>query len=532
MNSDRKSSNKLISFLENQSHWIIALSAVMILCFTLLPFDFAIPYNFSWHYVHDNFRQTTSLNDLVVNVFFFMPFGLGLAAFLHKKNQLILQIIILVFCFGFFLSLFVEIGQLFLISRSSTYTDLLTNSLGGVLGGIIFFLLTKLDRQVFQSFSFLKVFRNSLIRLKSLTILWLCYFFLMSFLLMNMQNSTKLSNWDLKFPLIIGNEATGDRGWTGQISYLCITEKSFSKNQIEQQLKNNNSCTTSNQESDRFITAYSFLDSQKSYPELTQNLPHLENKKNNISPVKNTGIVVDRQNWLKTKIPAIKLTQKLQDSSQFTLFTQIATNNCEQEGPARIISLSQNHMVRNLTIAQWRKDLTLRVRMPLTGTNGKKPEIRIRNFFKDTNYHQLAIAYDGLRLRTYVDRIENAHKLYLGSEAALFWSVFAIIAEKMYLNVAHDPFYHLLYYGLIFAPSGICLGLISNLLRTRLLGWLILTLGGLIIPPLLIEAIIASNSNRFWNWNYLSLGITVLTISFLLTKWLSHSQKLSLRNRV
>jgi hypothetical protein len=283
--------------------------------------------------------------------------------------------------------------------------------------------------------------------------------------------------------------------------------------------------------SDDFIAAYSFLDSQKSYPELTQNLPELEQTQNNFAPVKNIGIVVNSENWLKTKIPALKLTQKLQDSSQFTIFTKIATTNFQQEGPARIISLSQNHNWRNLTIAQWRKDLTIRVRMPLTGVNGKKPEIRIKNFFNDTNYHQLAIAYDGLRLRTYVDRIENAHKLYLGLEAALFWSVFAIIAEKMYLNVANDPFYHLLYYGLIFAPLGICLGLISNLLQTRLSGWLTLTIGGLIIPPLLIEAIIASNSNRFWNWNYPSLGITFITISFLLTKWLSHPQKLSLKAR-
>jgi glycopeptide antibiotics resistance protein len=531
MNSDRNSPNKLISFLENQSHWIIVLSVVTILCLTLLPFDFAIPYNFSLQYILDKFRQVTSWDDLVLNVFFFVPLGLGLAAFVHKRNRFNLQILIAVFLVSFCLSLLVEVCQLFLISRNSSFTDILTNSLGGILGGIIFLLLARFDRQVWQGFSFLKVFHNSFIKLKSLTIFWLCYFFLISFLLINVENHTDLSNWDLKYPLVIGNESTGDRSWIGQISYLCITEKSLSKEQIERQFQNKNSCTTLAQKSDDFIAAYSFLDSQKSYPELTQNLPELEQTQNNFIPVKDTGIVVDRENWLKTKIPVLKLTQKLQDSSQFTIFTKIATTNFKQEGPARIISLSQNHNWRNLTIAQWRKDLTIRVRMPLTGVNGKKPEIRIRNFFNDTNYHQLAIAYDGLRLRTYVDRIENAHKLYLGSEAALFWSVFAIIAEKMYLNVADDPFYHLLYYGFIFAPLGICLGLISNFLQTRLLGWLTLAIGGLIIPPFLIEGIIASNSNRFWNWNYLSLGITFITISFLLTKWLSHSQKLSLRAR-
>jgi glycopeptide antibiotics resistance protein len=249
MNSDRNFPNKykLISFLENQSHWIIALSAVTILCLTLLPFDFVIPRNFSLRYILDNFRQATSWDDLALNVFFFVPLGIGLAAFGRKRNQLNWQIITTGFLVSFCLSLLVEVCQLFLISRNSSYTDILTNSLGGILGGIVFLLLAKFARQVWQIFSFLKVFRNSFIKLKSLTILWLCYFFLIAFLLINVQNYTDLSNWDLKYPLVIGNESTGDRSWSGQISYLCITEKSLSTEQIERQFKNKNSCTTSAQ---------------------------------------------------------------------------------------------------------------------------------------------------------------------------------------------------------------------------------------------------------------------------------------------
>lgn len=530
MNSDRNFKNQLISFLEKQAHWIVITSVIIILGVTLLPFDFSIPQDLSFRYVFNRFRQTTNEEDLIVNIFFFMPLGLGLAAFWHKKNRLNWLIILTIYLINFSLSLFVEICQLFLISRAPTFTDVVTNSLGGCLGGILFWFLASFQQESLQCFSFLKIFRDPFIQLKSLTVFWLFYFFLMAFLLFNVQDSTKLSNWDSKFPLLVGNEATGDRSWSGQISYLCISKNSFNKEKIAQ-LIHDNSCTSlaeTSPQSDNFITAYSFLDSQVAYPELTHNLPELEIQETYPVSVKNTAIVLDQKNWLKTKIPALKLTRNLQDSSQFTVLTKIATNNFKQEGPARIISLSQNHLVRNLTIAQWRKDLTLRVRMPLTGINGKKPEIRIRNFFNDSNFHTLAIAYDGLRLRTYVDQVENAHKLYLGSEAALFWSVFSIIAEKMYLNVANDHFYHLLYYSLIFAPLGICLGLIAKLLQTRLIGWSIFLIGGLIMPPLIIEAIITSNSNRFWNWHYLSLGLTVLTVSFMLTKWLNKTSKISL----
>ena len=515
MKSEPNFARQLIYFLESKALFIIAISTVAILFVTLLPFDFSIPYNFSLKYIYSNFLETTYIFDLIVNVILFIPLGLGIAAWLNKRKFSKAKIIKITSLASLSLTLTVEVCQLFLVSRNPSLSDLVTNSFGGFVGAFLFFNLIKYQQKLSQLFSFLTIFRSRNLQFKGLIILWLSYFFLMSFLLMSIDNRTKVSNWDTNFYLVVGNEATGNRSWSGKIAYLCISQKSFYQQQLEKILANENSCKILENDPDNLLTAYSFSDGQKLVLD-PQNTTSLEDS---------TGIIVNPKHWFKTKNPASELTRNIKNSSQFTIITKIATANLTQEGPARMISLSKNQYWRNLTIAQWRKDLSIRMRTPLTGGNGTKPEIRINNFFTDTNFHQIAISYNGTRFKIYVDEVAKPESLYLGSEAALFWSIFSIIAEKMYLKPANNSFYIILYYALIFAPLGFLWGAISNFLHTRLLGFIAFLIGGLIIPPLIIETIIANSSDRYWNGSYLSIGIAVIIISFLVTKLLFNKRQ-------
>lgn len=516
MKSEPNLARQLIYFLESKALFIIALSFVGILFVTLLPFDFSIPHNFSLKYIYSNFIETTYIFDLIVNVILFIPFGFGIAAWLNKRKFLRAKSIRIAFLASSSLTLTVEVCQLFLVSRNPSLSDLVTNSFGGFFGAFLFFNLIKYQQQLSQLFSFLTVFRSRNLQFKTLIILWLAYFFLMSFLLISVDDRTKISNWDTNFYLVVGNEATGNRSWSGKIAYLCISKKSFYRQQLEKILAQKNSCQALENDPDNLLTAYSFSDRQK-FAIDSQNSTSLK-ERDTTSLENSTGIIVNPKHWFKTKNPASELTREIKDSSQFTIITKIATANLTQEGPARIISLSKNQYWRNLTIAQWHKDLSIRMRTPLTGGNGTKPEIRINNFFTDTNFHQIAISYNGTRFKIYVDEVAKAESLYLGSEAALFWSIFSIIAEKMYLKPANNSFYIILYYGLIFTPLGFLWGVIYNFLHTRLLGFITFLIGGLIVPPLIIETIIATNSDRYWNSSYLTIGLAVIIISFLLTK--------------
>jgi len=84
------------------------------------------------------------LSDIIINLAGFIPFGLALAAMLVKfggfvrKHGILITVVI-----GFIVSLFIEITQAWLPSRSSSLLDLLLNTLGTLIGAMIFLLLCK-----------------------------------------------------------------------------------------------------------------------------------------------------------------------------------------------------------------------------------------------------------------------------------------------------------------------------------------------------------------------------------------------------
>jgi len=526
---------QLIDFIDYRSIRIVMLNAVIIVFVTLIPFNFRIPPNLdlyvdlSWQEWATHFKRTVNSADIVANILLFMPLGFGCTAFLSRHGlfrvrsdrtqKSIFVSMLMSLAAGFFLSLAVEFGQIFLISREASTIDLTTNSLGTLIGSFLFCLLIIGRPRYEKSFARFDFLTLRSAQFKVISCLWIGYLALMVALLVNVQDLTKLSNWDSDFPLLIGNEATRDRPWKGQIDNFCIADQALSRSQIDSFLQTQNSCSTLTNAA-ALMSAYSFAEARSSYPDLKGELPRLEVQTKDSAKVIHSKGVISPNRWFKTPGAVPKLNNGIQKSSQFTLFTKIATASLNQRGPARIISLSKDAFWRNLTLAQWHDDLSLRVRMPLTGTNGKRPEIRINNFFLDTQFHQLAIAYDGIRMQFYLDRIQNQESLYLGSEAALFWSFLSLFADKIYLNPDLDLGNQLVYYLVIFAPLGIFWGMLFKLLQLRSRAYLSLVLSGLVVPPLLIEGLI-STMNRAWSWSYLGLGCFVMMGSFVLTKFYS-----------
>ena len=514
---------KLLIWLKKHSKLLILLNLLLIIILTWMPFNFAIPLNFSWLTVIKEFRETpytSNTTDITANVLFFIPFGVAWGAWFanHLKLNRWFTVLIVVSLLSFSLSLTVETGQLFLVCREPGLMDLATNSLGGLLGASMFLLIERFQQLVIRFLQMWAIFRRPQILLRILIILWLAYLGLMSWLLIDVADRNQLDNWQPDFPLVIGNENTGDRPWTGTINQLCIADRSLDLTHIRQAI-GKNLCQKLVQTAE-FSSHYDFAPFKQNYPDLAQNSPALQSLKTTISD-KNLGITLGEHNWLKSITPPVSLNQRIKASSQFTLITEIAPDNFQQEGPARIISLSQDLHHRNLTIAQSRQDLSLRLRMPFTGSNGKQPEIRLNKFFLDTKPHTkphpLAIIYDGWELHFISDR--SIQTLYLGSEAALFWSVFGIIGEKMFLIVNVDWLNKILYYSFIFAPLGVSFGLIYRLLKTSQIGAIALIISGLVVPPLLIEGMIISTSDRNFSWQYPLLGLAVLSISFCLTRF-------------
>lgn len=129
----------------------------LILFLTIIPRDFSLNPNYKnvipLQYPFDNLRPFNDLFlmrkgaviDIVLNILMMIPFG-----FLYSKvknNNNLFKVVVITFLFSLFIESFQLITSIFLIyQRSFDVTDILTNTLGGLLGYSFYKILIKLKQ--------------------------------------------------------------------------------------------------------------------------------------------------------------------------------------------------------------------------------------------------------------------------------------------------------------------------------------------------------------------------------------------------
>ncbi len=125
---------------------LIGISLLAIAALTLFPYDFFIAEtgaNFSWAKLIESQPSYLSIKEVGANVALFVPLGFGIAQAvsprpnLHSRRSafgrtLVSLLVTLILSFAVTLS--VESLQIFLPSRSATYSDLIANTAGGGIG--------------------------------------------------------------------------------------------------------------------------------------------------------------------------------------------------------------------------------------------------------------------------------------------------------------------------------------------------------------------------------------------------------------
>jgi glycopeptide antibiotics resistance protein len=276
---------------------------------TLFPYDF-----FFWEMVNqltleeiiELLKTPTNLQDIILNLLLFIPFGFGFAGVLEYGKPGKFQSILLILIASLGLSLTVEILQFCLPGRTSTPVDLLTNTLSGVGGSLLFnsfgnYFLTQCQHGV----NWIK----RRLSIPILTIFFISYFSLSCWLSIPLQNTEKfwsLGNWNTNFPLILGDELSGGRLWKGKIDQFCITNKTAYNPEISAILISENPCDTLSQSQEILYAAVQ--------PEFSQFSVH-------------------------------QLNQALRQTAEFTLSIQLATASSHQLGPARILSISKDFLI-------------------------------------------------------------------------------------------------------------------------------------------------------------------------------------------
>ena len=169
------------------------------------------------------------------------------------------------------------------------------------------------------------------------------------------------------------------------------------------------------------------------------------------------------------------------------------------------MTLSGDPGRRNFTLGQSRSELVFRLRTPLTGENGYRPELVVPGVFSNHARRHLVVTYDGLDLLTYVDGIRSAHLMRLGLGAAAFAPLLDRFPRASYA-------YSILFYAVLFLPAGM---LLSRAARAdaRLRLQILVGVTGIVGYSLGFEAFLIGVSGRPFNWSNVFWAATFSTFA-------------------
>ena len=428
---------------------IIICSALLIAFVTLFPFNFVWQEGISSGNIFRYFHHPSNIADFIGNIVLFIPLSFSISGWFRRRRLSQVAIIITVVCLSFSFSIAIEILQVFLPSRSPTYSDVLANTLGGLGGWSIFEVWcatilghhTTITDAVVRSLSVQKIF-GLLVAYIAITLL----------LSIPNPNASSLSNWETNFPLVIGNEATGDRPWEGKISQLWISDRALTQGEVQQAFSDPQ---FSEKLGNARLANYEFS-GVENYRDRAGNLPNLIWKGDSLKLDQANLASLNSHQWLETPEPVTILSQQIRQTSQFSIGVTLATAQLHQTGPARIISVSDSPDQRNLTVGQESDNLIFRLRTPKTGENGRNPVVILPNLFNNKDWHQLIITYDGFHFTCYIDDVQNFKSINLNFPIPLFGRLsFLWNQHKLYLYPTLLSINKILAYSIFFIPIGI-----------------------------------------------------------------------------
>jgi VanZ family protein len=536
--------------LANCGLGIVTINVVLILIAALFPFDFDSRDNSSITNLVSRFYGWGDLYDWLQNILLFIPFGFSLASLMQKATlkQVANSAGVLIVSAG--LSVTVEISQLFLPGRFPAFVDIIANAAGGLTGFFCF----RLSRSKIRAWLVcLAKHRHQYFSFNRLTGTLIAYFVVACLVSFIAATRGALDMWGEDFPLLIGNERTGDRPWVGSISELSIADHAIPQEDVERAFSEAGYWHTLGDS----LMGYYRLSGRGSYQDQAGNLPDLswrisEGLKKQEGQLlaedystrpdlDAAGVFLSSKRWLETTTPPTFMIDSIRKTSQFTLSMKVAAAEIWQHGPARILSLSENPYVRNLTIGQDKADLIFRIRTRLTGHNGSSPELIVPNVFTDTSSHRILVVYDGRYFRVYIDDVDRSFSLEMVDVAimnpgVMFKSLFSSALPHYFavnLSLINTFAYKILYLALVFLPMGAVVGLITLIMRGRLRTFGPLAVIWILLPAITLEWVFASARTSGMEFDNIIISLTISTTAMLLfrlwaTTWLFNQFVLSL----
>lgn len=386
---------------------ILVVGAAAIAYFTLFPFDVSIG-DLADAVPRLDPSRLSLVRDVLLNVVLFTVFGYGLAGSGVLRMTGAPWKIGGTAIAGLILSTAIEVVQGWTLVRFPAITDIGANTLGAALGAALFVVFDDRIRGVSASLVDAVRQRTTAPRMAGLNIVVLLAVVLVAAWAASL---TSLDGWDEDQPLLIGNELGGNREWRGRMLDVSLLDRAVEDAELGG-LRDAGLGSFSN---DEFVVQHDFTSPATGTPRL------VTNDRDRIPAASPNGVELGTGTWLRTRDAARSVIAPIRAASEFTLAVTMVAADLDQSGPARLVSISTGLRNRNVTIGQQYGDLVVRIRTPLSGSDGTAPEWIFPDVFvADTEQH-LVLRFDQSRVQVDVDG-QHTEIVLLPDTAALLAS--------------------------------------------------------------------------------------------------------------
>jgi hypothetical protein len=291
--------------------------------------------------------------DVLNNILLYLPLGVALGAASLGRA----------FLWGLGLASLAEFSQFWSIDRTPSVSDVVSNTVGAVIGYVV---ARELLSSRIKGPVSIPIPRWLAVAATPLAIIG-------TLMLLHNRPPYDFSNWNPHYQLAVGNELDGGREWNGTLSALAIYPIAMSADEVKALARQG-----------------------KVFPGGAGQAPIFgplgadDLKK----PFGQPLLSADQQRTLY---------ETLTTSNEITLLVAMTTPDVHQGGPARIVTYSVNAWGRNFTLGQNVNGLTFRLRTPASGGNGTDPALYTGPVLEANRTTMVTAVYDGRFSRLYVD---------------------------------------------------------------------------------------------------------------------------------
>ena len=167
------------------------------------------------------FEKLPSGKDFVANILLFIPFGFALAWRLDRLLRWFAALSVTVFASLLF-TFSIELTQVFMPSRTSSWYDVAANTMGGTIGWLMFRVLGGYIEGILSA---LLTGFYGVLRARFLGGFFVAYALVAVVATIPLNRMTMLRNWDDSLPLFVGNTNANPFGWRGSVFEIAFADR-------------------------------------------------------------------------------------------------------------------------------------------------------------------------------------------------------------------------------------------------------------------------------------------------------------------